>query len=139
MSTSSQDGVPRGAASQVAASSVPTGQGAASGAATAPGAEQAVTELLRRSERALTSSEVAVRLRRPRPEVEAALADLRGSPEVVVCEWPMEDPHFGVDRIVVAARVDAAAGELAVAAAEARCQQVYEDILRDFLASHRCV
>jgi hypothetical protein len=51
----------------------------------------------------------------------------------------MEDPHFGMDRIVVAARVDPAAGDAAVAAGEARCQQVYDDILRDFLASHRCV
>jgi hypothetical protein len=50
-----------------------------------------------------------------------------------------EDPHFGMDRLVVAARVDPAAGGAAIAASGARCQQVYDDILRDFLASHRCI
>ena len=40
-----------------------------------------------------------------------------------------------MDRLVVAARVDPAAGGAAIAASEARCQQVYDDILRDFLAS----
>ena len=51
----------------------------------------------------------------------------------------MEDPHFGMERIVVATRVDPAAGADALGLAEARCQQVYEEIVRDFLASHRCV
>ena len=69
---------------------------------------------------------------------EAALETLKADPRLVVREWPMTDPHFGVDRIVVAARVEPP-GDAAVRAAEDRCQQVYDDILRDFLASHRCV
>jgi hypothetical protein len=96
-------------------------------------------DMLLASARALTSGEVAARLGRPRSEVEAALEDLRDEPRVIVREWPMEDPHFGAERIVVAARVDDAADPAAVHAAEQRCQRVYEDILRDFLASHRCV
>jgi hypothetical protein len=51
----------------------------------------------------------------------------------------MEDPHFGMERIVVACRIVPAGDPAAIAAAEAACQQVYDDILRDFLASHRCV
>lgn len=98
-----------------------------------------VAETLRRTDTALTSSELATRLRRPRPDVEAALRDLQRAPDLVVREWPMEDPHFGMERIVVAARVDPAAGAEAWGLAEARCQQVYEEIVRDFLASHRCV
>ena len=98
-----------------------------------------VADALRRSDRALTSSEIAARLRRPRTEVEDALEALSRDPDLVVREWPMEDPHFGMDRIVVAARVDPAAGDAAIAASERRCQQVYDDIVRDFLASHRCV
>ena len=100
---------------------------------------QLVADALRRSDRALTSSEIAARLRRPRGEVEDALEALGRDPELIVRAWPMEDPHFGIDRIVVAARVDPAAGDAAIAAGEARCQQVYDDIVRDFLASHRCV
>ena len=51
----------------------------------------------------------------------------------------MEDPHFGVDRLIVACRVEPAGDAAASTAAEAAAQQVYENILRDFLASHRCV
>ena len=91
------------------------------------------------SPRALTSSEIAARLRVPRPDTEAALDALRADPALVVREWPMTDPHFGVDQMVVAAAVDPAAGAAGEQAAEARCQQVYDDLLRDFLASHRCV
>ncbi len=104
-----------------------------------PGLPALVADVVRRSDRALLSSEIATRLRRPRAEVEEALAALHGDPTVVVRDWPMEDPHFGMARIVVAARVDPAAGDAAIAASEARCQQVYDDLLRDFLASHRCV
>jgi hypothetical protein len=100
---------------------------------------QLVADALQRSDRALTSSEIGARLRRPRTEIEEALEALSRDPQLVMREWPMEDPHFGMDRIVVAARVDPAAGDAAVAAGEARCQQVYDDIVRDFLASHRCV
>ncbi len=100
-----------------------------------PGLPALVADVVRRSDRALLSSEIATRLRRPRPEVEEALAALHGDPTVIVRDWPMEDPHLGVPRIVVAARVHPGAGD---AAAEAQCQQVYEDLLRDFLVSHRC-
>src|SRR4051794_39137017 len=91
------------------------------------------------SPKALTSSEIAVRLRVPRPDMEAALDALRADPSLVVREWPMADPHFGLDQIVVAAAVDPAAGAAGEQAAEARCQHVYDELLRDFLASHRCV
>jgi len=91
------------------------------------------------TDRALTSGEIAARLKAPMATVEATLEDLKADPSLVVCEWPMTDPHFGVDRIVVAARVDPATGDSAPRAAENRCQHVYDDILRDFLASHRCV
>ena len=87
----------------------------------------------------LTSSEIGARLRLPRPEVEQALEALRQDPQLVVREWPMEDPHFGVDRLIVACRVEPAGDAAASTAAEAAAQQVYENILRDFLASHRCV
>ena len=95
-----------------------------------------VRDTLQSSGRPLTSSELGARLRVGRPEVEQALEALGQDPRLVVREWPMEDPHFGVDRIVVACGVDPAEP---TAAAETACQQVYEDILRDFLASHRCV
>ena len=98
-----------------------------------------VTRVLQRSPKPLTSSEIGARLRLPRPEVEHALEALRQDPQLVVREWPMEDPHFGVDRIVVACHVEPAGDAAATAAAEAASQQVYDDILRDFLASHRCV
>jgi hypothetical protein len=91
------------------------------------------------SGRPLTSSEIGARLRLPPPEVELALETLRHDAQLVVREWPMEDPHFGVDRIVVACRVDPAGDAAATSAAEAASQQVYDNILRDFLASHRCV
>jgi hypothetical protein len=97
-----------------------------------------VRTVLAASDRALSSGEVAARVKAPLPTVEAALETLKTDPRLVVREWPMTDPHFGVDRIVVAARVEPP-GDAAVRAAEDRCQQVYDDILRDFLASHRCV
>ena len=98
-----------------------------------------VTEVLLRSERALSSGEIAARLGRPRAEVEAALDGLRGESRLLVREWPMADPHFGADQIVVAARVEGADDPEAVQTAEERCQQVYDGLLLDFLASHRCV
>ena len=101
--------------------------------------EDRVKDALAASNRPLTSSEIGARLRLPRPEVEQALEALRHDPQLVVREWPMEDPHFGVDRIVVAARVEPAGDAAATTAAEAAAQQVYDNILRDFLASHRCV
>jgi hypothetical protein len=91
------------------------------------------------TDRALTSGEIAARLKAPMATVEATLDYLKTDPRLVVCEWPMTDPHFGVDRIVVAARTDPAAGDQATRSAEDRCKHVYDDILRDFLASHRCV
>ena len=97
-----------------------------------------VRAVLAASDRALSSGEVAARLKAPLPTVEAALESLKTDPRLVVREWSMADPHFGVDRVVVAARVDPP-GDAAVRAAEDRCQQVYDDLLRDFLASHRCV
>ena len=87
----------------------------------------------------LTSSEIGARLRVARPEVEEALGLLQHDTQLVVREWPIDDPHFGVDRIVVACRVDPANAATAAQAAESACQRVYESILRDFLASHRCV
>ena len=99
---------------------------------------QSLQEALRTGGRALSSAELAVRLRRPRPEVEDALEALRGERALVVREWPIADPHFGMDRILVAAWV-ADADDAALRAAEERCQRVYDDLLRDFLASHRCV
>ena len=98
-----------------------------------------IADVVTRSPTALISSEIAARLRRPRPDVEAGLAQLEGDPRLVVRDWPIEDPHFGVPRFVIAARVDPAGGPTALTAAERQCQQVYEDVLRDFLASHRCV
>lgn len=98
-----------------------------------------VKDALVASGRPLTSSEIGARLRLPRPEVEEALEALRQDAHLVVREWPMEDPHFGVDRIVVACRVEPAGDVEATSAAEAASQQVYDNILRDFLASHRCV
>jgi hypothetical protein len=98
-----------------------------------------VKSALLASGRPLTSSEIGARLRLPAPEVEDALDALRLDAQVVVREWPMEDPHFGVDRIVVACRVEPAGDAAATSAAEAASQQVYDNILRDFLASHRCV
>jgi hypothetical protein len=91
------------------------------------------------SARPLTSSEIGARLRLPRLEIEQALETLRDDPRLVVREWPMEDPHFGMERIVVASRVASAGDPLAATAAEAAAQQVYDNIVRDFLASHRCV
>jgi hypothetical protein len=91
------------------------------------------------SGRPLTSGEIGARLRLPPPDVEQALEALRHDTTLVVREWPMEDPHFGVDRIVVACRVEPAGDAAATTAAEAASQQVYDNILRDFLASHRCV
>ena len=91
------------------------------------------------SSRPLTSSEIGARLRLSRPDVEEALEALQHDAQFVVREWPMEDPHFGVDRIVVACRVGPAGDAAATSAAEAASQQVYDNILRDFLASHRCV
>ena len=91
------------------------------------------------SPRPLTSSEIGTRLRLPRVEVEQALEALRADPRLVVRDWPMEDPHFGVDRIVVACRVEPAGDAAVTTAAEAAAQQVFDNILRDFLASHRCV
>ncbi|SRR5579883_314456 len=90
------------------------------------------------SDRALSSGEVAARLKVPLADVEAALERLQSDPRLVVREWPMTDPHFGVARVVVAARVEPA-DDAGLRAAEDRCQQVYDDLLRDFLASHRCV
>ncbi len=98
-----------------------------------------VRAVLLAGDHALTSGEVAARLRVPLAGVETALEALKDDPGLVVREWPMTDPHFGVDRIVVAARVDPTAGDGAVQAADERCQRVYDDLLRDFLASHRCV
>ncbi len=91
------------------------------------------------SARPLTSAELAARLHLPRTDVEQALEALRDDPALVVREWPMEDPHFGMERIVVACRVVPAGDAAAATAAAAAAQQVYENILRDFLASHRCV
>lgn len=99
---------------------------------------EAIRAALRASGRPLTSSELAARLRQPHAEVEAALLALGATPELVVGEWPVGDPHFGLDRVVVAAWVGAA-DETARQAALARCRQVYDALLRDFLASHRCV
>src|ERR671933_834857 len=90
-----------------------------------------VRTVLAASDRALSSGEVAARLKAPLPAVEAALGSLKADPGLVVREWPMADPHFGVDRVVVAARVDPP-GDAAARAAEDRCQQVYDDLLRDF-------
>ena len=101
--------------------------------------EDRVKDALVASNRPLTSSEIGARLRLPRPQVEQALETLRHDPRLVVREWPMEDPHFGVDRLIVACRVEPAGDAAASTAAEAAAQQVYENILRDFLASHRCV
>jgi hypothetical protein len=98
-----------------------------------------VADVVTRSPKALISSEIAARVRRPRNDVEAALATLQTDPRLVVRDWLIEDPHFGMPRLVVAAAVDPAGGPAAVASAEQRCQRVYEDVLRDFLASHRCV
>lgn len=100
--------------------------------------EEAIRTVLRASGRPLTSSELAARLRRPHREVEAALLTLGAAPELVVGEWPVGDPHFGLDRVVVAAWVGGA-DEAARQVALARCRQVYDDLLRDFLAAHRCV
>ena len=91
------------------------------------------------SPRPLTSSEIGARLRLPRLEVEQALEALRDEPRLVIREWPMEDPHFGMERIVVACRVEPTGDPQAAPAAEAAAQQVYDNIVRDFLASHRCV
>jgi hypothetical protein len=101
--------------------------------------EDQVKSALVASARPLTSSEVGARLGLSRPAVEQALEALHADPELVVREWPMEDPHFGMERIVVACRIVPAGDPAAIAAAEAACQQVYDYILRDFLASHRCV
>lgn len=101
--------------------------------------EDRVRDTLVASARPLTSSEIGARLRIPSTEVEQALEALRADPRLVVREWPLEDPHFGVDRIVVACRVDPAGDAAATTAAEAAAQQVFDNILRDFLASHRCV
>ncbi len=98
-----------------------------------------VREAVLRSAGPLTSSEIAARVRRGRTEVEAALELAQRDPAIVVRDWPMEDPHFGVDRIVVACRAEPAGDPGAVLAAETACQRAYESILRDFLASHRCV
>lgn len=98
-----------------------------------------VKATLQTSGRPLTSSEIGARLRVTRSEVEAVLETLDRDPQLMLREWPMEDPHFGVDRIVVACRVDPASEGSAALAAESACQQVYESIVRDFLASHRCV
>ncbi|MBX5492758.1 MAG: hypothetical protein IRZ14_16530 [Chloroflexi bacterium] len=99
---------------------------------------EAIRAALRASGRPLTSSELAARLRRPHAEVEAALVALGPTPELVVGEWPVGDPHFGLDRVVVATWVGEA-DEAARQTALACCRQVYDDLLRDFLASHRCV
>ena len=88
--------------------------------------------------RALTSSELAARLRQPPAAVEAALDALRDDPALVVCEFPVADPHFGLDRVLVAARLSTP-DDAARQAATARCRHVYDELLRDFLASHRCV
>ncbi len=101
--------------------------------------EDRVRDTVVASARPLTSTEIGARLRLPRPEVEEALEALRVDPRLVVRDWPMEDPHFAVDRIVVACRVEPAGDAAATTAAEAAAQQVFENILRDFLASHRCV
>jgi hypothetical protein len=101
--------------------------------------EDRVRETLVASARPLTSSEIGARLHTPYAEVEQALAALGADPHLVVREWPMGDPHFGVDRIVVACRVEPAGDPAAATAAEAASQQVFDNILRDFLASHRCV
>jgi hypothetical protein len=98
----------------------------------------AVRGVLQGSDRPLTSAEIAARVRQPRPAVEELLEALRVEPGLVVCEWPIADPHFGLDRLVVAAWVDRA-DDAALRAAEQSCQRVYDDLLRDFLASHRCV
>ena len=98
-----------------------------------------VKDALVTSSRPLTSSEIGARLRLPRADVEEALDALRQDAQLVVREWPMEDPHFGIDRIVVACRVEQTGDAVATSDAEAASQQVYDNILRDFLASHRCV
>jgi hypothetical protein len=98
-----------------------------------------VRDALLGSARPLTSSEIGARLRLPRLQVEQALEALRDDPALVVREWPMEDPHFGMERIVVACRVAPTGDPGATTAAESAAQQVYDNILRDFLASHRCV
>ena len=100
---------------------------------------ESVREIVLATQRAVTSSEIAARLRRPRPEIEGALETMQQAADLVVRDWSMDDPHFAVERIVVAARIDPAGGDAAVGAAEARCQQVYDDLVRDLLASHRCV
>ena len=99
---------------------------------------QPVCGALAASGRALTSAELASRVRQPREAVEAVLEAARSEPRLVVCEWPVADPHFGLERILVAAWV-AEPDATARYAAEERCRQVYDEILRDFLASHRCV
>ena len=99
---------------------------------------QSLQDALRASGRALSSGELAARLRQPRPAVEEALEALGDEPSLVVREYPVADPHFGLDRILVAAWL-ADADDVARRAAEERCQRVYDEMLREFLASHRCV
>jgi hypothetical protein len=101
--------------------------------------DERVRDVLVANKRALSSSEIAARLRRPRQEIEETLAALAPTSELVVREFTVADPHFGMERVVVATAVDAKDADTGGQAADARCQRVFDELLRDFLASHRCV